>query len=473
MPSPYPLLVSSDAAVAARLRSILTERSGVTISVCDFSQVRDKLNGGRHGIVMLAVSQKSDLDAVSSLTGEARQYPGEVSFVVIEVEQSGDDRATADLRKRVNRWHRWPTAIQCLVPLLTGERPSRRLAASPTERIRSGLRSLTPSLESLAEKLAIAAQHDVTVLLTGETGTGKTFLGKLLHDHSPRSSERLLIVPCGAQPPELFQSAFFGHVKGSFTGAHQTQPGKFASAGKGTILLDEIDTLDFEQQAALLRVIESGEYEMVGSSQTLKSEARLIVTSNTDLDEAVQRGHFRQDLYYRLNVMSFHLPPLRERLSDISMLTDLFVSRFAEKFTKPVQGISPAARMVLERFSWPGNVRQLENSIQRAVLVSQGMELRVEDLPDEIRQDAKVATVSVADLSPNHVVDGIVGNGSSSSGANGSLLQSRADYERTVILKTLEDCRQNRSSAARVLGVSRVTLHKKIKQYGLTGQKPR
>lgn len=473
MPSPYPLLVSNDPAVAARIRSTLTERSGETISVRDYSAVQGQLD--QPALLLTVLSQHSDVAAATRLIHWVRTGNSASTIVVIEAGSIPDDEAVADLRSHVDGWHRWPNGVQQLIQMVLDNRAAQHPVSSPLEKLKTGLRALTPALAPLADRLAIAAQHDVTVLLTGETGTGKTFLGRLLHDHSPRRDERLLIVPCGAQPPELFQSAFFGHVKGSFTGAHQTQPGKFASAGKGTILLDEIDTLDFEQQAALLRVIETGEYEMVGGSKTLKSEARLIVTSNTNLDDAVQRGQFRQDLYYRLNVMSFHLPPLRERASDISILADLFVKRFAEKFAKPIEGISETAREALERFSWPGNVRQLENSIQRAVLVGRGSELLVEDLPEEICQemDAVLASTGEMDLSPSHVVGGNGAAGSSPSSGNGSLLQSRADYERTVIKRTLEACRQNRSSAARALGVSRVTLHKKIKQYGLAGQKPR
>src|SRR5207302_4870545 len=162
----------------------------------------------------------------------------------------------------------------------------------------------TPSLLPLAERIAIAARHDVTVLLTGETGTGKTYLARLMHDCSPRRAEPFLAVPCGAQPANLIESAFFGHVRGAFTGADRAKVGKFEVAGKGTILLDEIDTLGLEQQAGLLRVIETGEYEPVGGNETRQSEARIIVAINWDLEEAVQTGKFRQDLYYRLNVMS-------------------------------------------------------------------------------------------------------------------------------------------------------------------------
>ena len=239
----------------------------------------------------------------------------------------------------------------------------------------------TPSLLPLVERIAIAAVHDVTVLLTGETGTGKTHLAHLMHDCSPRKAQPFVVVPCGAQTANLIESAFFGHVRGAFTGADRDKVGKFEAAGNGTILLDEIDALGLEQQTSLLRVIETGEFEPVGSNETRHCTARIIVASNWDLEEAVRQGKFRQDLYYRLNVMSFHLPPLRDRVQDIAPLVRGLTARFATRFHKDLFDISLQAMEALESFSWPGNIRQLENAVQQAVLVSNGAELRASHLP--------------------------------------------------------------------------------------------
>jgi transcriptional regulator with PAS, ATPase and Fis domain len=307
----------------------------------------------------------------------------------------------------------------------------------------------TPSLLPLIERLALAAVHDVTVLLTGETGTGKTYLARLMHDCSPRHGHPFLTVPCGAQPANLIESAFFGHVKGAFTGADRVKIGKFEAAGNGTILLDEIDTLGLEQQAGLLRVIETGEFEPVGSNDTKHCTARIIVASNWDLEEAVSANKFRQDLYYRLNVMSFHLPPLRERVQDIAPLVRTLVARFNTKFSKELFDISPQAMDALEAFPWPGNIRQMENFLQQAVLVSSGHELLTQHLPQQVREyrptRGPVAVRAPAD----------------------TLSHNREQVERNIIQRTLVNHGWSRVHTANALGISRVTLYKKMKKYGL------
>jgi transcriptional regulator with PAS, ATPase and Fis domain len=310
------------------------------------------------------------------------------------------------------------------------------------------LQSQTPSLAPLANAMALTAAHDVTVLLTGETGTGKTYLARMIHACSSRKEEGFLVVPCGALAPSLIESELFGHAKGSFTGADRAKEGKFQAASKGTLLLDEIDTLAPEQQANLLRVLETGEFEPVGSNQTQVSQARVIAASNVDLEEAIGQGRFRQDLYYRLNVMSFHLPPLRERLQDIGLLARVMVIRFGDKFGKGVFQISSEALRVLENLPWPGNIRQLENIIQQAVLVSSGPVLLPEHLPAQVREVLCQSPVSAR-------------------GLGGFLIQNREARERSIIEQAIVNHAFSRARAAHALGISRVTLYKKMRKYGL------
>ena len=319
---------------------------------------------------------------------------------------------------------------------------------SLADRIGQRLLMQTPSLSSLAEPLALAATHNVTVLVTGETGTGKTYLGRLIHECSPRRQNRLMVIPCGALVANLVGSELFGHVKGAFTGADRPKVGKFEAAGAGTALLDEIETLGLEQQAKLLRVIETGEYEPVGGNQTQTCNARVIAASNCNLEEAVEQGRFRQDLYYRLNVVSIYLPPLRERVQDIGPLARGMAARFAQKFSKELFAISTEAMDALESYPWPGNIRQLENVVQQSVLMSSGPELLWPHLPKPIQDYFE----SGQNPSPRGKV---------------SLLQSREDVERAAIQNALMKSGFTRSRAASALGISRVTLYKKMKKYCL------
>ena len=316
--------------------------------------------------------------------------------------------------------------------------------------IRQRLLAETPSLHALVGSLALAVSHDVTVLLTGETGTGKSYLARLIHECSSRKDQRFVAVPCGALSDSLVESELFGHVKGAFTGADRPKLGRFAAAGEGTLLLDEIDVLSLEQQAKLLRVIDTGEYEPVGSNETHHCRARIIAASNCKLEDAVKEGKFREDLYYRLHVLTFHLPPLRERRADIMPLVQGLVKRFSNQFSKEVNAVSPEALALLTRYAWPGNIRQLENMIQYAVLTSTGPELLPAHLPRQVKGSIMPAVES-------------------GSACAKSLIESCQAIEREQIHQALKKCHYRRVRAAEVLGVSRVTLHKKMKEYGLMG----
>ena len=307
----------------------------------------------------------------------------------------------------------------------------------------------------MLQDLEVAARHDVTILLIGETGSGKTFLSQLIHEVSQRRNEPFLPIACGALPSDLIESEMFGHVKGAFTSAHADKDGKFLAAGRGTILLDEIDVLEPEQQVKLLRVIETGQFEPVGSNKTLTSQARLIVASNLDLEPLVETGQFRPDLYYRLNMLKFEVPPLRKRKPDIIPLAKRFVEKLSQKHETPVRQIDENLFEKLISYPWPGNVRELENVIQRAVIYCRDGVLTEEHLPP-------------------HIVAGEVGPTNDPSvqlardpNQGKKLGQQIAMTEQEIIEQALMNNNQSRTQAAKELGISRVTLYNKMKKYGM------
>ncbi|MDA1251212.1 MAG: sigma 54-interacting transcriptional regulator, partial [Planctomycetota bacterium] len=273
------------------------------------------------------------------------------------------------------------------VPLLTEPFPGRSETRSDRT-VLSGItcrfETFTPQLKRMLGELEIAADKDVTMLLIGETGSGKTFLSNLIHEVSRRRDEPFITVACGALPGDLIESELFGHMKGSFTSAHADKDGKFIAAGRGTILLDEIDVLSPEQQVKLLRVIETGKFEPVGSNITLTSKARLVVASNLALEPLVEQGKFRPDLYYRLSMLKFEIAPLRSRRADIKPMSLKFIQDKAEKHEVVVHRIEQEFFDSLLTYPWPGNVRELEYAIQRAVIYCADGVLKAEHLPSHI-----------------------------------------------------------------------------------------
>jgi DNA-binding NtrC family response regulator len=446
-------LVADDARLANAIGTHLKKVLSQPAFVCRFGSVREKLGPDTDGVLILVAATAADTKQVVQLVQEISLQKWPPIILVLSAEVALHSTDLDGLNSYITQQLQWPDDAPLLVGLVKerlgkGREFSETQDESLEEVIGRRLLAWTPSLVPMVERIALAGSHDVTVLLSGETGTGKTYLARLVHDCSPRKDHRFLVVPCGALAANLVESEFFGHTKGAFTGADRPKVGKFAAAGNGTLLLDEIDALGLEQQANLLRVIETGEYEPVGSNETQLCTARIIVASNWNLEEALERGKFRRDLYYRLNVMSFHLPPLRERVQDIAPLVRGMAARFNNKFRKDLFDISPHAMGALEAFPWPGNIRQLENVVQQAVLVSSGPELLLQHLPQPVQEFSSAAP-------------------SNGQGSGDTLHHNRELAERTIIQRALVSCGYSRARAAHHLGISRVTLYKKMKKYGL------
>jgi DNA-binding NtrC family response regulator len=306
-------------------------------------------------------------------------------------------------------------------------------------------------MAGVMDQVRLVAPLDTTVLITGETGTGKTRLARLIHDLSPRRSKRFVAVNCGALSTTLVESELFGHVRGAFTGADREHAGKFAQCQDGTLLLDEIDALSLDMQVKFLRVVEERTFEAVGSERSLRLQARMIVATNRPLEAEVAAERFRSDLYYRLNVVSFHLPPLRERREEIGPLADQFMSDFAHQHRLPRPGLTAEVRAALEAYAWPGNVRQLRNVIERAVILSGGSGVGARVLPAEIAR-------LVPRPAHGHVpsVPARTGN---------KLASARSAAEKSQLLEALRRNGNNRSRTATDLGISRVALYKQLRKF--------
>ncbi len=290
----------------------------------------------------------------------------------------------------------------------------------------------------LAERVATT---DANVLITGESGAGKDALASLIHARSLRASGAMVKIDCAALPSELLEAEFFGYERGAFTGATDARPGRLEAAHGGTLVLDEIAHLPVDAQAKLLRVIEEREFERLGGRRTIKVDTRLIALTNVDLDDAVKRRAFREDLFYRLNVMRLHVPPLRERKEDIEKLAREFVKNYASKHGRGVTGLTPETQAILKAYSWPGNVRELANIIERAVIVATDARIQVADLPEALR-----AAVLMKERTKER--------------------QTLSELEADYISETLAATGGNKTEAARLLGISRKNLYEKLARYG-------
>jgi transcriptional regulator with PAS, ATPase and Fis domain len=285
------------------------------------------------------------------------------------------------------------------------------------------------------EAIQTVGPTDATVLITGESGTGKELCARAIHAASPRHYNPLVVIHCGALAETLLESELFGHEKGAFTGAQYRKKGSFEVAEGGSVFLDEVGDISLKTQTDLLRVLQEREITRVGSTHPIQVDFRCIAATNKKLEQLIEEGRFRPDLFYRLNVFQIQLPALRDRKGDIPILVEHFVRKFSASMNKRINRVSPAAMALLDRYQWPGNVRELENAVERAMVVAQEPEIREEDF---------ALRLPLAEHQP----------------------RTLEDIERAHILAVLEDCKGNQTLAAEVLDIDRVTLHNKLKKYG-------
>jgi DNA-binding NtrC family response regulator len=367
------------------------------------------------------------------------------THILAAVERGASDSITnppdiPELRLVLKRAHRYFVA----------ERELRRLRSEQTHgRKLHDLLGTSPAMQELFNLAARIAPCDVNVLITGETGTGKELLARAIHRMGSRSGGPLVAFSCANLPETLVEDELFGHEKGAFTGAFLNRQGRVEAANHGSLFLDEVGDLPLNLQPKLLRVLQERNFERLGSNRTIDVDVRIISATNHNLADLVKQGKFREDLYYRLNVVELHLPPLRERSDDVSLLAHHFLQRSAHHFRKDARRFSRAALCALEQHSWPGNVRQLENIIQRAVVLSDGPTIELSNLPAAFHSGVQEPLTEVECLPEGKV---------------SSYEEELKRFKRNLILRTLRDCGWRKAESARALGVARGYLHRLINQ---------
>jgi two-component system response regulator HydG len=463
MPDAGVLLISPDSSLSSMVEGLVSRIPSLKFErAADQDVASGPIDGRRYGLVLYHLDQHSHVAGLTRLIATLVATGRTIPVLVLSDEYHAEQALTL-LRLGVADYLGRPLdlgRLAYLMDILTlearyGRRRDVAAQGSPQDVIT--LEGDSPFLflpdgrmARTIDQIKRIAPLDTTILLGGETGTGKTHLAGIIHRLSSRRDKPFLTLNCGALATNLIESEMFGHVKGSFTGADAERTGKFAAVGRGTLFLDEIDSLSPALQAKLLRVVEERAFEPVGSNKTLKLQARLIAASNRPIEEEVSAGRFRTDLFYRLNVVAFELPPLRERKAVIPALAESLLTQAAQRNGRPPAGICPLAMQALMAHSWPGNIRELRNVLERAVALAAGPMITLDDLPERFHHPLPVPAAA-PDPSPTR----------------STLAQTRDDVERVQITAALQRNGNNRLRAAAELGISRMTLYKKLHKLGL------
>lgn len=448
---PKILIVDDDKAHRQMLEAVLTTAGYDVSEAEDGSEAVIKVEQNFYELILMDIRMKHT-DGISALNQIQKLSPN--IPIVMMTAYASVSTAVEALKLGANDYLTKPLNVDELKILI-----EKTLRVKTIERENANLKELlnkhfdvkgiignSPAMNKLFENIAVFAPSDASVLILGESGTGKELVAGAVHYNSPRKDFPFVKVNCASLPEYLLESELFGYKRGAFTGADRNRKGRFERAHRGTILLDEITEISIHTQAKLLRVLQEQQFEPLGSSDTVRIDTRIIATTNRDLESEIREERFRPDLFYRLNVVSLEVPPLRERKDDISLLTEYFIKRYSKKNKKIVRGVSPRAADLLQRFHWPGNVRELENVIERAVILTRKNIISTDDLTESLRKQDQTESFDEA-----HFIPG----------------KSLKEVEKEMILATLEHTDQNRTHAAEILGISRRTLQIKLKAYGI------
>ncbi|ODT67995.1 MAG: sigma-54-dependent Fis family transcriptional regulator [Pelagibacterium sp. SCN 63-23] len=482
------VLVVDDDPVQLRLTAEVANRAGFKpITATGGEQALSILRDDRQIGAMILDLVMPDLDGMGVL--EVMRREGLTTPVIIQTANASLETVISAMRQGAADYFVKPVAPERLIISL---RNAMKLDALETAIraeharksgtfTRADMIASAPAMARVLALSAKASKSTIPVLIEGETGTGKELVARIIQGTGDRAGKPFVTVNCGAIPPNLVESVLFGHRKGAFTGAHADQTGKFAEAHNGTIFLDEVGELPLETQVKLLRVLQEGEIEPLGPAKAEKVNVRVISATNRRLLNLAKSGEFREDLYYRLNVFPIYVPPLRERREDLANLIDHFIARFAAEAGKRVLGISPAAMDMIAAYDWPGNVRQLENAVYRAIVLTDGAFLETQDFPQIVAQSAgreeALRTIEQVEMptAPVHIdaaparsrVEPLMPSAPDRFLNDTGELQALSDIERAAITFAIEHHGGRMSRVARALGIGRSTLYRKLHEYGL------
>jgi two-component system response regulator AtoC len=456
------LVADDDASIRSLLKQLLSDEGYSVVEATTGTEVVEKVKETNPDLVIMDV-RMPELDGIEALSKLKASSPktsvlimtafGSSNNAIRAMELGAFDYITKPFEldkishtvKRVIEYRDLTSEVQVLRDEIS--------SLVQTERIVGN----SPAMQEVYKTVGKVAKADATVLITGESGTGKELVAEALHYNSNRRSGPIVKVSCAALPETLLEAELFGHEKGSFTGAMTQRRGRFEMADKGSIFLDEIGEMSLPMQTKLLRVLQERKIERVGSSLPIKVDIRIICATNKDLQRQVEQQKFRDDLFYRLNVINIHMPPLRDRKEDIPALVEHFLAKHRYSATAQPAAISEEALKRLMEYDWPGNVRELENVVERAVVLSRGQIITSRELPFG-----------------DHEADGHEEEGGDEASVEKSFFKkSVAQFEKDLIMKALRDANGNRSKAAEMLGIYRRLLYAKIKEYGLEGYPPK
>lgn len=444
------LIVDDEKNIRRSLEMICTGEGYSVQTAEDAEAALKSLDGTSFDLLLLDILMPGT-DGLTLLKSVHKQYP-ELAVIIISGQATIQNAVTAT-REGAYDFIEKPISKEKLLLSIKNALRSRSLQRENLELKRqiTGKYELigdSPAMRDVLKQVEKVAPTNGRVLITGESGTGKELVARAIHENSLRKDGPFIKVNCAAIPEELIESELFGSEKGAYTGAHQTREGKFSLADGGTLFLDEVGDMSLKVQAKVLRVLQEGEFEKVGGQKTIKVDVRVLAATNKDLEKEVRAGNFREDLYFRLNVVPIVLPPLRRRKTDVPVLAKAFIRQYAQENGVRPKEISETAMQALRTYDWPGNIRELKNIIERLMIMSSSQVVDIEDLPAHIRKpDTNL---------PFHIEDGL------------TLKEMRERVEREYILLALKRNDWNITQTARELDVDRTNLHKKIRYYGLS-----